>query len=82
MPPVNVAWVQIQMSTLNVSKVCCWFLVAPFSLLLKNQHLQISIRQGTGRRRTTMWTTTSKLLLIYLFIYFSSIVTIHHNNHL
>ena len=54
-PPTNVARVQIPASTPYVGWVCCWFSpllrevflrVLRFSLLLKNQHFQIPIRQG------------------------------------
>ena len=61
--------------------VCCWFSpllregflrVLRFSPLLKNQHFQIPIRPGPGRRRTTLWMCYLQIIIcsfIYLFIY-------------
>ena len=57
----NVARVQIPASTPYVGWVCCWLFsllrevflrVLRFSPPLKNQHFQIPIRSGSGRRRT------------------------------
>ena len=57
LPPTNVAWVQIPVSTPYVSWDCCWFSpllwevflrVLRFSPLLKSQHFQIPIRSGIG----------------------------------
>lgn len=53
LPPANVAWVQIQVSTPYVSSACCslslllrevYLRVLWFSLLLKNEHFQIPIQ--------------------------------------
>ena len=75
--PTNVAHVQIPASTPYVGWVCCLFSsllrevflrVLRFSPLLRNQHFQIPIRPGSGRRRTAwrMCYFFKSLFIIYL----------------